>query len=678
MKIVQESFGKRNARVVDLSLQGPVKIAGGLARFYLGGLIEQHRCDFHARQALRADVVLRQRRSQPASSPATPRDNTADDATTVSRQAGLPRAERNWSIASVNSSSNWAPILSDAPKWILSHSPYRVYSIPRTNTRGNTGAIIYMMAVVILLFYVAVLGWARPPRITKIVNSASQISPFLAGDEIARGSLLTVWGSDFELTSAKTAVDISGSWGSTPLRILRVSRTRIDARVLETIALGRALLTVTAGSEKSSAIPVIIVASQFGIFSRNGNGWGPGQIDQILSRGTRSGNSVSNSAAPGSTIVISGTGLGNNNLPEVLIAGKPATVLAAAKAPPDSAAADEITVKLPGNAPEGCFVPVQVRAAGRLPSNIVTMSIHRAESWCAPPEYLPLAGQGAGSVGLVLVARTVSQSVLQTARGPAVFDEAGAWFARLPEQDGELNPFLMPPPPDSCVTRVEGAAGEAVAVDPSLPTSLAPAILARLGSGRSEDLLDAGPSLNINDGRVQRRISVLGDRPSAYRVWFNDPSGRGGGPLAGFLAPVQLRISGLGGADIGAFRLALSGPVAFEWTNRISDIDRSRGFDVQWQGIGPGRLVMILLKFQDSLSNTRGLCYCVAPAAAGGFHVPTESLANFPIVAASSGTTGAVLMVASWPARVDSFRASGVGRAVGASVFAHSARVSLR
>jgi uncharacterized protein (TIGR03437 family) len=521
------------------------------------------------------------------------------------------------------------------------------------------------MTVVILLFSVAVLGWARPPRITKIVNSASQISPFLAGDEIARGSLLTLWGSDFELASAKTAVDIS----AIPLRILRVSRSRIDARVPETIPVGRALLTVTAGSEKSSAIPLIIVTSQFGIFSRNGNGWGPGQIDQILSRGTRSGNSVSNSAAPGSTVVISGTGLGNSNIPEVLIAGKPATVLAAAKAPPDSTAADEITVKLPTNAPEGCFVPVQVRAAGRLPSNIVTMSIHRKESWCAPPEYLPLAGQGAGSVGLVLVARTIS--------GPTVFDEAAAWFARLPEQDGELNPFLMPPPPDSCIARVEGAAGEAVAVDPNLPTSLAPAILARLGSGRSEDLLDAGPSLNINDGRVQRRISALGDRPSAYRVWFNDPSGRGGGPLAGFLAPVQLRISGLGGANIGAFRLALPGPVPFEWTNRISEIDRSRGFDVQWQGIGPGRLVMILLKFQDSFSNTRGLCYCVAPAGAGGFRVPPESLANFPAVAASSGATGAVLIVASWPARADSFRASGVGRAVGASVFAQSARVSL-
>lgn len=65
MKIVQESFWKRSARFVDLSFQCRVKIAGGLTRFYLRGLIEQHRRDFYARQTLRADVFLRWRRSQP-------------------------------------------------------------------------------------------------------------------------------------------------------------------------------------------------------------------------------------------------------------------------------------------------------------------------------------------------------------------------------------------------------------------------------------------------------------------------------------------------------------------------------------------------------------------------------------------------------------------------------------
>jgi IPT/TIG domain len=85
----------------------------------------------------------------------------------------------------------------------------------------------------------------------------------------------------------------------------------------------------------------------------------------------RAPNTVSNAATFGQTLALSGTGLGDARAPAVSVGGRPAKIVASHT----STDGDEILFQIPTNTPEGCFVPVQVHGAGRLPSNTVTVAI---------------------------------------------------------------------------------------------------------------------------------------------------------------------------------------------------------------------------------------------------------------------------------------------------------------
>jgi hypothetical protein len=376
-----------------------------------------------------------------------------------------------------------------------------------------------------------------------------------------------------------------------------------------------------------------------------------------LASGSRSRNSASNSAAPGSTIVVYGTGLGAAEHPEVLIAGKSAKLLSASKAAASGDAADEIKAVLPAAAPEGCFVPLQVRGAGRMPSNIVTLAIRRGESWCNPPEHVPLAGQEVHSIGLMLAARTI----FHDRQAPQTFDEAGGFFARLTAEAGRLNPLLAPPLGSCNAHSEEGQA------DLNPPDSLL-----RILFSHPQDLLDAGPLVNINDGRIQRRILGRAGQAGSFYGWFNDPIGASvSGPLGEFLAPAHLQIKGSGGGEIGAFSVSLPGPEAFEWTDPAPALQRAEGLDLHWKNAAPGRVMLIMLAAQAPASIVRGFAVCAAPADAGGFRVPPETLLVLPPIPAT-------IMIASWPSRPSAFTVQGADRAIGVSAFAHSARITLR
>ena len=68
-----------------------------------------------------------------------------------------------------------------------------------------------------------------------------------------------------------------------------------------------------------------IVASNPGIFSRDGLGWGPGRFQNIGPAGSRVENSSAHPAAPGSQIAMAVTGLGDLKSTNVLIGDKTAT-----------------------------------------------------------------------------------------------------------------------------------------------------------------------------------------------------------------------------------------------------------------------------------------------------------------------------------------------------------------
>ena len=360
---------------------------------------------------------------------------------------------------------------------------------------------------------------AQAPDIGRngVFNAGSTVPLVLAGGEIARGALLAVTGIRFGPNAAATTARLSGPWGNVPLTVVSATPTRIETRVPVSAPLGPASLTVTVAGQSSRAVPVRVVASQIGLFSRQGNGAGPGAIENLSPTGARTPNALNQSAAPGQAIALTGTGLGTATAPAVFIGGRRAALVSLHKAT-TGARPDEMVVRIPADSPEGCFVPVQVRNAGRTPSNMVTLAIHRGGGQCVPLEGNPFGAWAGRSFGFVAVSRTVFRAL--DAPADTTTDEAGASFARLPPVTG-MPLFFLPPPYGTCVSQVEAAGDSIPRISPFLDLLL---------SGVSQGALAAGRELSINDGQVQQKLRPVEGAPGAYYSKFSD---RGpGGPAA--------------------------------------------------------------------------------------------------------------------------------------------------
>jgi len=189
-----------------------------------------------------------------------------------------------------------------------------------------------------VLFFLAPFSLAaQGPDVGRngVFNAASATPLALSGGEIARGALLAVTGVRLGTDAAGTAVRLAGSWGAMPLTLVSVSPTRIEARVPPAVPLGPATLTVTASGQSSRAVPVRVVAAQFGAYSR---------IRNLSPWGARTANSPNQAAAPGEAVVLEGTGLGSATAPQVFIGGKRGTLVSVRRGTTGKAA-DEIAVR---------------------------------------------------------------------------------------------------------------------------------------------------------------------------------------------------------------------------------------------------------------------------------------------------------------------------------------------
>src|SRR5439155_26618700 len=137
------------------------------------------------------------------------------------------------------------------------------------------------------------------------------------------------------------------------------SDSRIDAILPASVQIGDASLTVRYKGSASAPFPIKIAASSFGIFTRNGAGWGPATATQ---------------AAPGGIVTITGTGLGSERNPEIILAGRPLGSIQYAGPSQHGGGEEEIRFYIPEDAPQGCHVPVEVRSGG-IASNIATVAI---------------------------------------------------------------------------------------------------------------------------------------------------------------------------------------------------------------------------------------------------------------------------------------------------------------
>ena len=239
-------------------------------------------------------------------------------------------------------------------------------------------------------------AWAQPvPSINSggVINAASSAP----GAPLAPGSIASAYG-DFLLTTPSLATTVplptslgglSLAFGATDAPLFFASSTQVNLQIPWELAGDQASLTASLAGQTSSPETVNLAPFAPGIFSMNGQGFGPGAIQdssyQLIT--------PSNPAAAGiTTILIYCTGLGavtnqpptgaaapsnplaaTKTAPTVTIGSVPAQVLWSGLAP-GSVGEYQVNVQVPANAPTGNAVPV-ILSVGGATSNTVEIAV---------------------------------------------------------------------------------------------------------------------------------------------------------------------------------------------------------------------------------------------------------------------------------------------------------------
>ena len=487
---------------------------------------------------------------------------------------------------------------------------------------------------------------AQPPAIAQngVVNQASHIAPTLPGGALARGALIDIRGVRLAVPGNKTAVMLAHDNARVLLPVLSATERRIEASLPMDAPLGDAMLVVSVKGNTSQPFPVQVVTSNPGVYSNNGQGWGPGVIGNLTARGKRSENSRSNPAKPGQRISLAATGLAVGAAARVSVGGR--WTLAAVK--PADPGKEELLFNVPSDTPPGCNVPLYVLAAPKRASNVVTVAVSQMGP-CTDPF---ISGFTPGRLGLAVFSRTVMQSAAE--RQPdSVYDEAVISFAKV-GVDVRASPLMLMPPPGTCI-----AYSGTFQIATMLPDSASAALVSELGGTG----LDAGPVLSVSRDGANRTIPGNPSAPGFFRARLGGQAVLfGPRALDPFLDPGEYRWKVPGGRDVGAFQIAFAGPSPVEWINRnqTGRIDRGRELRLEWRGAARDQQVIILATNVDQMSTATGTVLCLASSGANQLTMPPEILANLPPSTNAADTTYNRLLVGTLPAKIQHLHAPGL------------------
>jgi uncharacterized protein (TIGR03437 family) len=473
---------------------------------------------------------------------------------------------------------------------------------------------------------------AQSPAFTGIVNPASNIPPGLPNSGVAQGSIFVVYGSNLGPASlvqaaalplpttaglAGTSITIAQG-GGTPITapMLYTSAGQVAAVLPSNAPIGNDTLTLTYNG-KSASFPVFVVQSNFGISTVAQSGSGAA----VVTFANNSLVTATNSAKPGDSLVVWGTGLGpitgsdavgatGGNLPaqiQVFVGGVQATVQYQGRTP-TAVGLDQINITVPQNAPTGCWVPivVQTNNAGGTPITVSnTPSIAIAPNGGACNDPLDIVPQSA--VPSLLTKSTINTLIVQL--------ETNSPFAG----------FL------------------------GFTSSQAQALL----SGAHQDDI-ANASLNTCTLKIFRGTptsgfpSVFNGLDAGKSVTFTPPAGSPAifplvipGGYAGSLAAVPSgtwQLTTPGGADVGPMTIKFPVPQSVIWNNqsqiaKATPIDRTKPLTINWTGGDVNGYVII--KGNSTLGPQNNPTYsinfgCVVPATAGTFTIPPAILMGMP------------------------------------------------
>jgi uncharacterized protein (TIGR03437 family) len=477
------------------------------------------------------------------------------------------------------------------------------------------------------------------PTISSVMNNYSAIAPGQPNYGIAPGSLFFVTGSGLATTTTAlqdsrspglqttlqgvtVTVVVGGSTLTCPLYYL--SPTQIDAVLPDNTPSGTGTVTVALNGVNSNAFTITVVQSAFGIINYNGTLAATYDASNVIITNF-------NSANPGQTIVVWGSGVGGDpqndgkifpqkqdNLTsismQVYIGGISATILYRGRS--QFPGVDQIVVTIPGNVPTGCYVSLAVVSGSpAVVSNSATIPIAASGKTCSdsdtvlsPSVLQNLSGKSNVKSGALFLGQTT-----QIGGGtPTVTSSVGGIFTSVSNYSSSVGTNVVSI--GSCIVHF-ATTGSASATTTPLDA----------GSG----IVVSGPQGSV----TMTQLSLAGTTLyTAFPIAANFIPSSGG---------TFTFDNGSGGMDVGHFNTSLPFPQNFQWTNQatVTTIDRTQGATVTWSGGAPGITVTIGGSSSTTDISTgktvSGAFICTAPLSAGSFTVPTPVLLALP---SGSGT----------------------------------------
>jgi len=473
----------------------------------------------------------------------------------------------------------------------------------------------------IILAFACTVWLTAAPSISAVYNGASWTPAGLPNSGIAQGSIFTLTGSGLgPLTLQQVQsypLPATNGLGGTTVRVtvggatetcimIYTTASQVAAILPSATPIGTGMLTLSYQSA-SSSVSITVLSANFGTFTLNEAGSGPGVVTDT------NYNPITyiNTAHPGDTLILWGTGLGavggDETEPpaevdlgtgvQVLVGNQPATVLYGGRS--SSPGLDQINFVVPSGA-IGCKVSITALVKG-VTGNITTTSIGPAgQSVCSEP-YAPAVAEilqkaissGAATFGTVQMTRVGAQS-----------DSLTAQFGSYPlnslirSNGGTFGPSI-----GSCMS-YETAGTTITVTDPVQPA-----------------FVDAGADLIVN-GPGGATQNVPATSTGNYQA-----------TLGTSIAPGAFGVrNGAGGSAVSAFTWSLMLPALVTPTNIPASVNRSQNLTLTWSGGSAYPVVTIFLYsgVPEGASDSFATVLCDADATSGTFTIPAAVLNLIP------------------------------------------------
>ncbi|MGA3205955.1 MAG: hypothetical protein ABSF12_25960, partial [Bryobacteraceae bacterium] len=409
--------------------------------------------------------------------------------------------------------------------------------------------------------------------------------------------------------------------------------TQIAAVLPSATPTGTGTITVSYNNGTSNAEPLTVVSSALGLDTYFGGGTGLGVATDAV---TYSLFSYTNSAKPGESIVLWGSGLGADtadsdttvtttphaiNVPITIYIGGIAVTPSYAGSS-GYPGLNQINVTIPTNVGTGCgisVVAVTGTGAAAVVTNLMTLPIGADGGVCVDTSFglsyngTQLSGTTSGAATKTGLLSIVQNTTPVSGNSGGLTTGADALFYGYP-----------------ATTPTSNSGGGVTSIGNCSVTTTA---LNVTGTAATPTGLDAGAvSIQGPTGTQQMTKLVIPNEPATGEYYLQ--------PANSFFPPTggTFTFTGTGGADVGSFTASISYTNPMVWTNMsgIASVTRASGQAITWTGGDPNTYVYI--DGSSSSDTASASFFCSAPVSAGQFTIPSYILLALP--AGTSGSLG--------------------------------------